>query len=502
MSEFEARIKATLDTKDVEAKLDSITKKEHEVKLKTGFDEKSTQKVFDETLKNTQKKTEKNPVQVPIDYKESKSSSLLQLADRANRLFSLFSNANAIDWSADQIRDAVSELKEMDSILTEISKTSDSTASELKALSNESFSIASEYGRKATDYLTAVQEMSRSGFYGKQGEAMAELSMLGQAAGNMSSDVSNSYLLATSAAYDYAGSVEKLGTVLDGQNAITNSFSVNMTDMGQATSKAASMAAQTGVEIDELSAIIGTAVARTKQNGNVIGTSLKSLFVNLQDTSNEKIVDTFKALNISQTKFVNGSEQLKTPIELLKELSVAYDRLPEGDVLKADILRNIGQKRQANVLAAILSGISSGDYQKMTDTYSHGKGSAMAEAEKSAENLEGRLNSLSNSWTELTSKFAQTDALKGGVSFLDGIVSSMTDLQDKQLLLPTMISSFMALRNVFTGKGIDIGRDKNGKTSIGGDLFGINLSAIKNKKAGRNIFQNVIVCYLSGMIYA
>lgn len=68
MSEFEARIKATLDTKDVEAKLDSITKKEHEVKLKTGFDEKSTQKVFDETLKNTQKKTEKNPVQVPIDY--------------------------------------------------------------------------------------------------------------------------------------------------------------------------------------------------------------------------------------------------------------------------------------------------------------------------------------------------------------------------------------------------------------------------------------------------
>ena len=161
---------------------------------------------------------------------------------------------------------------------------------ELKELGNESFSIASEYGRTVTDYLTAVQEMSRSGFYGRQGEAMAELSMLGQAAGDMSSDVSNSYLLATNAAYNYAGSVEKLGEVLDGQNVITNRNSVAMVDMAQATSKAASMAAQTGVEVDELSAIIGTAVARTKQNGNVIGTSLKSLFVNLQDTSNEKIV--------------------------------------------------------------------------------------------------------------------------------------------------------------------------------------------------------------------
>ena len=480
MSEFEARIKATLDTSEAEKQLKDLTGKEHEVKLKTDIeiDNKATQKGIDQTLEQTQKRTKKNPIQVDIDYKEGKSSSLSQLADKANHLFSLFSNANAIDWGTDKVRDAVSDLKEMDSILTEISKTSDSTASELKALSNESFKTASEHGRIFTDYLTAVQEMSRSGFYGEQGEAMADLSMLGQAAGDMSSDVSNSYLLATNAAYDYAGSVEKLSTVLDGQNAITNSFSVNMTDMGQATSKAASMAAQTGVEINELSAIIGTAVARTKQNGNVIGTSLKSLFVNLQDTSNEKIVDTFKALNISQTKFVNGSEQLKTPIELLKELSVAYDRLPEGDVLKSDILRNIGQKRQANVLAAILSGISSGDYPKMTDTYSHGKGSAMAEAEKSAENLEGRLNRLSNSWTELIGKFAQTDTLKGGVSFLDGIVSSMTNLQDKQLLLPTMISSFMALRNVFTGKGIDIGRDKNGKISIGGDLFGLDFTAM------------------------
>ena len=217
-------------------------------------------------------------------------------------------------------------------------------------------------------------------------------------------------------------------------------------------------------------AIIGTAVARTKQNGNVIGTSLKSLFVNLQDTSNEKIVDTFDALGISQTKFINGSEQLKTPIELLKELAVAYNNLPEGSVLKADVLRNIGQKRQANVLSAILGGISSGDYDKMISDYSQGGGSAMVEAEKSAENLTGKLNELSNSWTEFISKFAQTDTLKGGISFLNEIVSGMTDLQDKQLFLPTMTAAIMSLQNVFAGKGItDVGISKDGTGSLGGE---------------------------------
>lgn len=496
MSEFIAKIRAELDSAEAEKQLKNLTEKEHELKLKTNveIDNKATQKGIDQTIEQSQKRTKKNPIQVDVDYKESKTSGLSQLADKANRLFSLFSNANTIDWSADQIRDAIGELKEMDSILTEISKTSDSTASELKKLANESFDVASEYGRNVTDYLTAVQEMSRSGFYGKQGEAMAELSMLGQAAGDMTSDVSNSYLLATNAAYDYAGSVEKLNTVLDGQNMITNRNSVAMLDMAQATSKSASMAAQTGVEVNELSAIIGTAVARTKQSGNIIGTSLKSLFVNLQDTSNEKIVDTFNALGVSQTKFVDGAEQLKTPIELLKELSVAYNNLPEGSTLKADVLRNIGQKRQANVLAAILGGISSGDYDKMLNDYSQGKGSAMIEAEKSAENLEGRLNSLSNSWTEFVSKFAQTDSLKGGISFLDGIVSSMTNLQDKQLFLPSMLSAIMGLQNVFTGKGIsDIGISKDGTGSLGkldmkGSLFGIDLSAMKESKGWKEHF--------------
>lgn len=201
-----------------------------------------------------------------------------------------------------------------------------------------------------------------------------------------------------------------------------------MNDMAEATSKAASMAAQTSIQVNELSAIIGTAVARTKQEGNVIGTSLKSLFVNLQDTSNKKIVGTFEDLGISQTKFINGSEQLKTPIELLRELADAYNSLPEGSTLKADVLRNIGNKRQANVLAAVLAGIGSGDYDKMLQDYSQGGGSAAREAEKSAQNWEGSLNRLSNSWTEFISNFANADQITGGINLINSLVQAFDSL--------------------------------------------------------------------------
>ena len=126
----------------------------------------------------------------------------------------------AIQKITDGFVNSLGELKEVDSILTEISKTSDLTSSELKQLGNDSFEHASKYGMNASDYLYGVQEMSRSGFYGDKATELADLSVLTQAAGDVSSDIANSYLLATNAAYNYRGSVEKLNAVLDGQNMI------------------------------------------------------------------------------------------------------------------------------------------------------------------------------------------------------------------------------------------------------------------------------------------
>lgn len=341
----------------------------------------------------------------------------------------------AIQFASGKIRESITELKEIDSILTEISKTSDLTNSQLKKLGETAFDSASKYGKTASDYLTGVQEMSRSGFYGDQAEELAQLSILAQAAGDMTADVSNSYLLATNAAYEYEGSVEKLNAALDGQNMITNRHSVSMDDMASATTEAASMASQYGVEVDELSALIGTAVSRTKKSGNEIGTSLKSLFVNLQNTQNSKITSTFEELGISMTEMVGDMKLLKDPIELLRELADAFNALPEGSEMRANILTNIGGKYHANVLSSILTGIDTGDFDTMLQDYSEGMGSAAVEAEKSENNWEGSLNKLSNAWTSLIQNFADSDTITTAINGL----TTLTKGVDKFASLPTLM---------------------------------------------------------------
>ena len=278
----------------------------------------------------------------------------------------------------DMIMNSVNELKQMDSILTEISKTSDLTTSQLKSLGENSFENASKWGKKASDYLLGIQEMSRSGYQGKQAEEMANLSVLAQAAGDLNADMANSYLLASNAAYQYKGNVEKLNTLLDGQNMITNKNSVSMKDMSEATTVAASMAAELGVKENELSAMIGTIESRTKSGGNEVGNALKSLMINVQNINNDKIAETFKKAGVAQTEFVNGAERMRSPIEIFKDLAKVFNSLEETDPLRTEILTNIGQKHQANKLSALLSGWS--DYEKMLKDYSDGTGSASMEA--------------------------------------------------------------------------------------------------------------------------
>ena len=335
----------------------------------------------------------------------------------------------ALQQTVNVITNSIGELKSIDGILTEISKTSDLTTGQLKTLGETSFDSASKYGKKASDYLTSVQEMSRSGYYGDKAEEMAQLSVLAQAAGDINANAANSYLLASNAAYQYQGNVQKLNAVLDGQNMITNRNSVSMADMAEATTKAASMASELGVQENQLSAMIGTIESRTKAGGDEVGTALKSLLINVENINNAKIADTFKEAGVAQTEYVNGVERMRNPVDILKDLAVVFNSLEESDPLRTDILTNIGQKWQANKLSALLSGWS--DYEKMLKDYSEGTGSAAIEAEKSANNWEGATNKLSNTFTGFMQNFVNTDGIIGTTNAITGLVSGFDVLTSK-----------------------------------------------------------------------
>ena len=89
--------------------------------------------------------------------------------------------------------DSLKTLKGNSTILTEIAKTSEMTARQIREIGDSSFGIASEYGIRSNGYLEGVREMSRSG-YNELSKELGELSVLAQSAGDMTADSANNYL--------------------------------------------------------------------------------------------------------------------------------------------------------------------------------------------------------------------------------------------------------------------------------------------------------------------
>ena len=342
-----------------------------------------------------------------------------------------------------KIRSAVDELKNIDDILTEISKTSDRTAESLRKLGENSFDVASKYGRTASDYLLGVQEMSRAGFSEFQSESLAEVSLMAQAAGDMTAEMANEYIIATNAAYGLKGSEESLNQVLDSQNYITNRNAVNMENLAEATKVAASQASASGVAIDELTAAVGTMVATTQQGGNVAGRAFKGILMNLQQVkasaseigdgdaditaeSLTKYEAAVNALGVSLKEVRNGAVQLRSPMEVLKELSIAVKNEAEGSIKVANLVNAIGGKFRGNQLIALLQNWET--YEKMLSEFNSEQavGSAMKEAEKSANNWTGSINKLKNSWSELINQFVNSDAAINVINTLNDIIQNLT----------------------------------------------------------------------------
>ena len=427
----------------------------------------------------------------------------------AFKVISTYVSANQIiNMVISQIRSAVTELQTVDDRLTEISKTSDRTTESLRSLGETAFDTASKYGRTASDYLLGVQEMSRAGFNEQQSEDMAELTILAQAAGDMTADLANQYLIATNAAYDYNGSIAELTDTLDRQNYVTNHYALSMNDLAEATKIAASQAAQSGIGIDEMTAALSTMISTTQQGGEIASRALRGILMNIQqvkgevgdgeeDITAESLSKYEKAaadLGVSLKEVRNGAVALRDPMVVLDELATAFNKEADDSIKKANLINAIGGKYRGNQLSALLSNWDT--YKDILNTFNSEQavGSAMTEAEKSANNWAGSLNKVRNSWAELVNQFINSDnaisvlqsadkiiqnlsdsATTGSLKMLSDSVASLikliSELTDKFGTLPTLLAGVMAFKgeSLFGGninqivtdfKGISVEIDK------------------------------------------
>lgn len=347
------------------------------------------------------------------------------------------SASSAIMKVISETREAFTELREINTLLTEISKANDKlTKEQLAQIGNNSFDIASKYGKSASDFLSGVQEASRAGY--ENAEAMAELSTAAQGAGDMTSEVANQFIIATDKAYKLNGSVIELTKVLDGVNYITNHNAVNMTELSEAMTIVGSTAASFGVETNELTAALGTMAATTQQSGSEVARAFRAILLNIRQVSDEeegidaegltKYEKACNALGVSLKETRNGVLQTRDAMDVLKELSVEYNKLEENDLRRTELLNSVGGKLRATQLDALLRQWSM--YEEMLQQFEDGNGSMQKEAEKTANSWEGVSNKVSNTWNDTVENIANSDAIITALNGFNGLLQIVNKVTD------------------------------------------------------------------------
>jgi TP901 family phage tail tape measure protein len=375
-----------------------------------------------------------------------------QMKQAAESFTQWLSVSSAIMLAVQKTREALTELKEVDTYLTEISKANDSLSkTDLIGIGDRSFETASQYGKKATDYLAGVQEMSRAGY--QNAEAMGELSVKAQGAGDMTEDVANKFIVATDKAYKLNGSLTDLTKIMDGINYITNHNAINMTELSEGFSIVGSTAASFGVEANELTAALATMGASTQQSGSEVARAFRAILLNIRQVSDEeegidaegltKYENACNALGVSLKKTVNGVQELRDPMEVLGELSKKYKELSDTDIKKVNLLNSVGGKLRATQLDALLRGWE--DYEKMLGQFEAGTGSMQKEAEKTANSWEGSMNRLSNTWTDTIGNIANSSAVTGLVNGLNGVLTIVNGITSALGTFGTVGLSVIAL---------------------------------------------------------
>lgn len=325
-------------------------------------------------------------------------------------------------------REALNTLKDVDTEMVNVQKVTDYSSAQMQALEENAYALASAYGRTADEITAMYTTFARAGYLDDQLDSMTELGTLLANIGDISQDTASKFLLAVDAAWKLNGSESELMTVMDGLNEITNKNAVDMEALTSGITVAGSVFAEAGESVQTFSALVGAGVAATQRSGSEISRGLRTIVMNIRqikgETEDGELVDgesIAKASNALReyagiSTMANG--QLRESSAVLSDLAAKWDTL--DTVAQSAIAEALAGKRQANILTALMGNWSV--VEKMMQDYADGAGSALRENEIYLDSWEAKSKQLTASWTEFVSHLVETDAIKGALDDLIGLV--------------------------------------------------------------------------------
>lgn len=475
----------------------------------------------------------------------------LSMGDRLKmqftKLSSYFGAASVVMTGIQAVKEGFQNVLDVDTKLTELYRVTDFTSSQYSDVYDTLTTSAQKYGATLTDLISQTADWSRAGFSDPDTAArLSEITSVYQHIADLDAKTSMENLLTAYKGFepqlkkqfggDAAAAAEHIADVY---NEIDNNYATTAADIGEAVKRSASALSLAGNSLEETAGMV-TGITEVTQDPEKAGNSLKVLSMrlrgmkgDLQDLGEEtdENVENLsqmqgKVLNLTHGKvnIFDNTGDFKSTYEIMQGIADIYDDLTDSD--KADLLETIAGKNRANEVAALIQNWDR--VAQATESAENSAGSAMAEQEKYANSLQGRLNSLTSSLQTISNTALDSGFLKGLVSGATEAINILNKVIDTIGIIPTVATVagaamslsgkkffdfhideqtgelkafgktaqtiFSSIKNAFSGIGQIVGEvfnKINSKSQSGGQVFDFNSVKIDGSYGGMRFVKNL-----------
>lgn len=420
------------------------------------------------------------------------------------KLSSYFGAASVIMAGIQAVKEGFQNVLDVDTKLTELYRVTDFTSSQYSDVYDTLTTSAQKYGATLTDLISQTADWSRAGFSDPDTAArLSEITSVYQHIADLDAKTSMENLLTAYKGFepqlkkqfggDAAAATEHIADVY---NEIDNNYATTAADIGEAVKRSASALSLSGNTLEETVGMV-TGINEVTQDPEKAGNSLKVLSMRLRGMKGElqdlgeETDENVENLSQMQGKVFNltkGSVNIfdnngdfKSTYDIMKGIAEVYDDLSSTD--KADLLETIAGKNRANEVAALIQNWDR--VAQATESAENSAGSAMAEQEKYANSLQGRLNSLTSSLQTISNTALDSGFLKGLVSGATEAINILNKVIDTIGIIPTVATVAGAAMSLSGKKFFDFHIDEQtGELKAFGKTAQTIFSSIKNAFSG------------------
>ena len=243
-----------------------------------------------------------------------------------------------------------------------------------------------------------------------------------------------------------------------------NNFAITSAGIGEALQRSASALYAAGNTLDESVALV-TAANSVIQNPEQVGTALKTLALRLRGAKTEleeagletdNMAESTSTLQAKLNALTHGkvdimldADTFKNTTQILREMSAAWEDMT--DIERASALELMGGKRQANILASVITNFET--VEDVIETSMNSSGSAIAENEKWLDSIEGKTYQFTNALQTMWSNMIDSEMVKSFIDFGTDAIQFLDTGAGKVIALVAALK-LMAKFKGFSIKGI------------------------------------------------